>query len=175
MGIIYKGMQLDDISMTHKDQVSAIDAVTEAMNSSYSLNGLNEEASKQPYSLGEYASSITSKAKYPQNKSDGVKFDNIQTDKISFAKTNKDAHQALLDEIHDTYIRKNRDYGSSFSEQYKEYGLLSLIIRLDDKFRRLKQLNENEALVKESVEDTLLDAANYAIMGVMELRKQKEN
>lgn len=84
----------------------------------------------------------------------------------------QESHQKILTELHDTYIRKNQDYGNSFSEQYGEYGMLSLIIRLDDKLRRLKQLNGNTAQVKdENVEDTLLDLANYAIMGAMELNK----
>lgn len=82
-------------------------------------------------------------------------------------------HNKIIDEIHNTYIRKNADYGNSFSEQFQEYGLLSLIIRLDDKMRRLKQLYKNEAQVKdESIRDTLLDLSNYSIMGVMELDKE---
>lgn len=86
--------------------------------------------------------------------------------------TNKDLHKQLLDEIHDTYIRKNADYGNSFEEQFNEYGLLSAIIRFDDKIRRLKQLNKHEAKVKdESIRDSALDLANYAIMTVMELDK----
>lgn len=86
--------------------------------------------------------------------------------------TNKDLHDAILNEIHDTYVRKNADYGNSFEEQYKEYGLLSALIRFDDKIRRLKQLNKHEAQVKdESIRDSALDLANYAIMTVMELDK----
>ncbi len=88
--------------------------------------------------------------------------------------SNKDLHKQLLDEIHDTYVRKNADYGNSFEEQYKEYGLLSALIRFDDKIRRLKQLNKHEAKVKdESIRDSALDLANYAIMTVMELDKNK--
>lgn len=79
-------------------------------------------------------------------------------------------HSSILNEIKDTYIAKNADYGNSFEEQYKEHGLLSAVIRLDDKMRRLKQLSKNEVKVKsESVKDTLLDMANYAVMTVMEL------
>lgn len=82
-------------------------------------------------------------------------------------------HKEILDEMHETYLKKNQDYGNSFSEQYSEYGLLSLIIRLDDKLRRLKQLSKNEAQVEdESIEDTLLDLANYAVLGNMEQRKK---
>jgi Nucleotide modification associated domain 1 len=84
-------------------------------------------------------------------------------------------HKIILDEIHDTYKRKNADYGNSFAEQYAEYGLLSAVIRLDDKMRRLKQLLKNEAKVKdESIRDTLMDLANYSIMTIMELDKKNE-
>jgi hypothetical protein len=51
-------------------------------------------------------------------------------------------------------------------EQYLEHGDTSLIIRLDDKLRRLKQLTRSEANVKtESKADTLLDAAGYSMLG----------
>lgn len=84
-------------------------------------------------------------------------------------------HKKILKEIHTTYLQKNADYGSSFEEQYKEYGNVSSAIRLDDKIRRFKQLINNEAKVKgETIRDTLTDLANYAIMTVMELDK-KEN
>jgi hypothetical protein len=81
-------------------------------------------------------------------------------------------HRKIIEEIHETFKIKNADYGNSFGEQYEEYGILSAVIRLDDKMRRLKQLMKQEAQVKdESIEDTLLDLANYSIMTVMELRK----
>lgn len=89
--------------------------------------------------------------------------------------SNTDLHKQILDEMHDTYKRKNADYGNSFEEQFKEYGLLSAAIRLDDKMKRLKQLLKNEAKVKdESIEDTISDMSNYCVMTLMELRKQKE-
>lgn len=88
--------------------------------------------------------------------------------------SNKELHKNLLNEIHDTYVKKNADYGNSFEEQYKEYGLLSALIRFDDKIKRLKQLNKHDAQVKdESIRDSALDLANYAIMTVMELDKTK--
>ncbi|MBL4951072.1 DUF1599 domain-containing protein [Neobacillus sp. YIM B02564] len=82
-------------------------------------------------------------------------------------------HRNVIEEIHKTFKIKNADYGNSFGEQYEEYGLLSALIRLDDKMRRLKQLNKQEAQVKdESIRDTLLDLANYSIMTIMELDKE---
>lgn len=83
-------------------------------------------------------------------------------------------HKQICDELTDTYARKNQDYGNSFSEQFEEYGLKSSAIRLDDKIRRFKQIIENPEDIQvksESIEDTLLDLANYSIMTVMELRK----
>jgi hypothetical protein len=56
----------------------------------------------------------------------------------------------------------------------KSMGYLSAVIRLDDKMRRLKQLLKQDAQVKdESIRDTVLDLANYAIMTVMELDNNK--
>ena len=81
-----------------------------------------------------------------------------------------DKHRKVIEEIHKTFNIKNADYGNSFGEQFDEYGILSAVIRLDDKMRRLKQLMNQPAQVKdESIRDTVLDMANYAIMTVMEL------
>jgi hypothetical protein len=65
-------------------------------------------------------------------------------------------------------IAKNKDYGNSVQEQFNEYGETSLLIRLDDKLRRLKQLQKAPAKVKtESKKDTLTDTAGYAILGLL--------
>jgi hypothetical protein len=74
----------------------------------------------------------------------------------------------------DTLVRKNIDYGSSVEEQYLEHGDTSLIIRLDDKLRRLKQLSTHKANVKtESKADTLLDSAGYSILGYVLLSSEE--
>lgn len=75
------------------------------------------------------------------------------------------------DEIKHLLIGKNHDYGNSFSKQFEKYGLLSGIIRLDDKMSRLDTLIQNKALVNESIEDTVADIAGYAILLLIELRK----
>jgi hypothetical protein len=85
----------------------------------------------------------------------------------------EDYHLRILHELHDTYCKKNSDYGNSFSELYKQYGIISPMIKLEDKMSRLRSLirDENKIQVKtESIEDTLMDLANYAIMTVQELR-----
>lgn len=70
------------------------------------------------------------------------------------------------------YERKNADYGDSFAEGLKEYGITMAIIRLEDKLRRIKQLAKNPAKVGgESMVDTLKDLSNYAIMTIIEIEK----
>lgn len=80
-------------------------------------------------------------------------------------------HKLICEQLNDIYARKNADYGDSFGKSFKDYGLTMACIRLDDKLNRLKALRTADAHVKdESIEDTLLDLANYAIMTVIELR-----
>lgn len=72
----------------------------------------------------------------------------------------------------DVYEAKNHDYGDSFGEGFAEFGLVSSVIRLGDKYRRLKSLVKEDAKVKdESIRDTLLDLANYAVMTLVELER----
>ena len=80
-------------------------------------------------------------------------------------------------EMVNLYCRKNHDYGDSFGESFAEFGLLSSVIRIGDKFRRLKTLARDEAKVKdESIRDTLMDMACYCVMTLVELdRKEKTN
>lgn len=82
-------------------------------------------------------------------------------------------YKQIIKELQDTYERKNHDYGDSFAILYEKYGLKSTVIRLWDKVLRLETLSEKGGKVEdESIEDTLLDLANYAIMTVAERRRQ---
>lgn len=85
--------------------------------------------------------------------------------------TTVERHAALCDELHTLYERKNADYGDSFHETWLEEGAAMARIRLSDKLKRFKTLTRNnaQAVHDESVRDTLMDLANYAIMTVMEL------
>lgn len=75
-----------------------------------------------------------------------------------------------------TYQAKNQDYGNSFEKSLYKFGLVASIIRLSDKMNRIESLSQTKARVKdESIEDTLLDLANYAIMTVIWLRKSRVN
>lgn len=85
-------------------------------------------------------------------------------------------HQSICNRLTEIYKAKNTDYGNSVSESYKEWGIISSVVRMDDKMRRIKQLVKHEPNVKsETIEDTLLDLANYSIMALMELRKENNS
>lgn len=76
--------------------------------------------------------------------------------------------EAITASMADIYARKNKDYGNSFDESLDEDGLLVSKIRLGDKYKRFSQLIKNPAEVEdESIRDTLIDMAAYAIMTVM--------
>lgn len=73
-----------------------------------------------------------------------------------------------------TYRAKNHDYGNSFEQSLDKFGLVASVVRLGDKMNRIESLTKKEAQVKdESIKDTLLDMANYAIMTVMWMDKNQ--
>ena len=86
-------------------------------------------------------------------------------------------HSEICEELNVLYERKNHDYGDSFGKSYAEYGMAMPCIRLEDKLNRLKALtrNGNQRVSDESIEDTLLDLANYAIMTVVERKLEVLN
>lgn len=84
-----------------------------------------------------------------------------------------DVHKNICNKLNEIYQKKNEDYGDSFSKSMEEYGMTMPCIRLEDKLNRLKSLtvnNKAQQVNDESIEDTLLDLANYAIMTVIELQ-----
>lgn len=72
--------------------------------------------------------------------------------------------RSYTENLSETLVAKNADYGNSFEKSYEKHGLVSAVIRLEDKLNRLESLLENEAQVNESIDDTLLDIAGYAIL-----------
>lgn len=85
-------------------------------------------------------------------------------------------HKAICDGIHDLYERKNHDYGDSFGQSFRDHGILAGVIRIEDKFNRLKTLagGSEQKVQDESIRDTLRDMANYAIMTLLEMEVQNE-
>ena len=83
----------------------------------------------------------------------------------------QEKHKKLCDLMHEIYIKKNSDYGNSFSDLYDEYGSIISEIHIREKFNRFKQLRTNESQVGESIEDTLMDMANYCLLTLLEMKK----
>ena len=80
----------------------------------------------------------------------------------------------IAKELLGIYTKKNADYGDSFGETYKKLGIISAVTRIADKTNRLVNLSVNERQVEdESIEDTLRDLANYAILTLIELGEEK--
>ena len=92
--------------------------------------------------------------------------------------TKIERHSEICQYLTDLYKRKNADYGDSFHLSYLEEGMAMTRIRLGDKLNRYKTLSRhyNEQQVDdESIVDTLLDLANYAIMTVLEIEQDQGN
>lgn len=86
-------------------------------------------------------------------------------------------HLNLCLELNDLYKRKNHDYGDSFGKSFQEEGLAMARIRLGDKFNRFKALShkpEEQKVDDESIRDTLIDLANYAVMTVLEMEEAND-
>lgn len=86
-------------------------------------------------------------------------------------------HKRICAELVALYDKKNRDYGDAFHLSYLEEGMAMPRIRLGDKLNRFKSLTKrgNPIAVKdESIRDTLIDLANYAIMTIMELDAKED-
>lgn len=84
-----------------------------------------------------------------------------------------DKHKDICQQLNAIYIAKNHDYGDSFGETYQKLGIISAVTRITDKVNRLQSLATKEAQVDESLIDTLMDLANYAIMTLIELEQKK--
>jgi len=63
--------------------------------------------------------------------------------------------------------RKQQDYGAG---NIAKFGTFGIIVRLTDKFERLKNLfgqGRKRRAINESIEDTLRDISNYAIIALI--------
>ena len=85
--------------------------------------------------------------------------------------TKAEYHKQICQELTNMFVEKNADYGDAYALLRKEYPM-SICWRLSDKLNRLKTLYATDAekpnWVSESITDTLMDIANYAIMELIE-------
>lgn len=82
-------------------------------------------------------------------------------------------HKQICSELNELYERKNHDYGDSFHTSFIDEGMAMARIRLGDKYNRFKTLSRSDVqyVHDESIRDTLIDLANYAIMTIIEMER----
>lgn len=77
-------------------------------------------------------------------------------------------HKKMCDKARDLMAVKNLDYGGQVDpfKNFRRHGLIGISVRISDKLARLDSFIEKGVLhVKdESVQDTLLDLLNYAVL-----------
>lgn len=99
---------------------------------------------------------------------------------FDYGRYHTDMTLCLMDDIKETFIAKNADYGSSFAKSVEKWGIIAAVVRMSDKWNRMEQLITKDgecgvpAVPTESLEDTLLDLATYALMTVAALHANKE-
>ena len=99
----------------------------------------------------------------------------IQKEKQERAEKKQQRFRQITEEMANLYEKKNADYGDSFGETYRRLGLVSAVTRIQDKCNRLCNLAVNKGgqqVKDESIQDTLIDLANYAIMTLIELEEE---
>lgn len=85
-------------------------------------------------------------------------------------------HDSICAKLHTTYAKKNADYGDSFANVRRKFPDATLI-HLNEKLSRLEELmrsGRTPCVIDESIEDTLLDMANYCILELVERRADAE-
>lgn len=82
----------------------------------------------------------------------------------------------LLDELLETYEKKNADYGDSFKKTHLQFGEIAGLTRISDKVNRLISLSKktDSGAYFESKRDTYMDLANYCLMQVLVMEGTKE-
>lgn len=75
----------------------------------------------------------------------------------------------FINHLKETYKDKNHDYGNSVGDTFEKFGDVSFLVRITDKFNRLNSLyQKGDAKVAESMDDTILDMANYCLLWLVE-------
>jgi len=79
-------------------------------------------------------------------------------------------HQQVYEEIKAVFAKKNNDYGDDFFTG--GHNSTDEFLNIKRKFARLKAMYEGveRKVEDETIEDTFIDLANYAIMAIMKRR-----
>lgn len=87
-----------------------------------------------------------------------------------------ECYQDTLNDMAETFYLKNERYGDSFTQTMDDYGMVTAMIRITDKFNRMKTLYQNRDLDAddEPIMDTMLDMANYLVMTIAYIKSREE-
>jgi hypothetical protein len=80
----------------------------------------------------------------------------------------------ITGEMLELYSNKNELYGDSFNQLMHELGLIAGVVPLDNKLRRVKSIVKGAQIKYESLEDSLMDLANYSILMLIHLKELNE-
>ncbi len=85
----------------------------------------------------------------------------------------------ILDKMSAVHKAKNADYGQSYNLVPQLLGIpahVGILVRMTDKLARACRLAQgrNPQVADESLVDTLLDLAIYAVLAIMTLTKEKQ-
>lgn len=89
---------------------------------------------------------------------------------------NNNNFETLSGVIGQTLLEKNHAYNNSYDDTVDTYGLITIGIRLEDKYNRIKnlllrnELGEND----EKLIDSLLDNAGYSLLAINYLVKRNK-
>ena len=143
-----------------KDKDCSLDFLNRAIDSCVIETLCNDSLSKCIESINQYLKEVRPKEGEPKAESE---------------KEDADRFNEITDKMFETFKAKNHDYGSSFSNLFKECGMTYAYGHMAEKLERVKSLMKDEAKVNgEGMKDSLLDLANYAILTVIEIEKGGE-
>lgn len=126
-------------------------------------------------------------AEVPQEEWDQVPADLTVREAILFSgdddmKTAEEFYWEIHDEIKELHRKKGADYGTD-SDPFanlraaEDFGLepwLGVALRMDDKMKRIKAFVRNGNLQNESLADSFIDLANYAMLGLALYREKHQ-
>lgn len=143
--------------------------------------GLKDGMNKPTIPIDEFIEDLIKPRPIVKSNEDSIMIDHNQETKLGgteMERKNNDTlklYEELLEVMHQTYISKNADYGNSFGVSLDKRGLVAALVRMEDKMNRLDKLKDGEHnLVGESLMDTALDLANYALMTAVWLKQQEK-
>lgn len=143
--------------------------------------GLKDGMNKPTIPIDEFIEELMNPRPIVKPKEDSIMIDHNHETKLGgteMERKNNDTlevYEELLEVMHQTYISKNADYGNSFGVSLDKRGLVAALVRMEDKMNRLDKLKDGEHnLVGESLMDTALDLANYALMTAVWLKQQEK-